>query len=247
MMAKEACRIAYPPRKMHLAHVCASTHLQSSWLAIGFIYHLQIHVELGRNGSVDQPLDSLLYNSGERGRDVQVAHTDPNLPIVQLLQDLGVHLGKDGRSIGNQEPSPGLHGLGGTLEADEGGVGSRPLGGGLAVEADVMPPKTGLVDFLVQRVALGGKLAQTRGMEGIQAGLESQGMPHGPVAVDVLHEIEAANPDGAMFEKVGTNLLLVLTEILDALGVVLGRRSELEGAVRLLLGNGLRLLNADIV
>lgn len=240
-------------------------YLQPSGLAVALVDHFEIHIKLGGDRGVDDPLEPLLDESRKAGGQVEVGHADPDLAIVQLLEDLSVQLAQDGGPVRHQEPSPALGRL---LEAHEGRVGGGPLRGRLAVQSDVVTAKARLIDLsrldksvgvsnlvekhskadlpnrqsylLVQGVALGRELAQARAVEGIQARLQAERLVHFPVPAHVLHQLETSEPNRPVLQEILSDLCRVLGKVRGAVGVHLRGGPDLEGTrrclSRLLLG-----------
>mmetsp|Transcript_25583 Transcript_25583/g.73614 ORF Transcript_25583/g.73614 Transcript_25583/m.73614 type:complete len:311 (+) Transcript_25583:677-1609(+) len=199
--------------------------LQTTGLSIHFVHHFQVHVELGGNSSIDQSLHSFLNKSWKTWGKIKIADRNSHLSIIQLLKDLSVHFSKNGGTVSNQEPATTLGRL---LEAHESSVGSSSLCGRLSVKSDVVSSKRRLVDLFVQGITLGGKLSKSRGVKRVQAGFQFQSFIHFTVSRNSLHQIETSEPNGSMLQKIGTNLVLVLLEIVRPHSVVSIRSSNFQ-------------------
>mmetsp|Transcript_7668 Transcript_7668/g.15703 ORF Transcript_7668/g.15703 Transcript_7668/m.15703 type:complete len:202 (+) Transcript_7668:883-1488(+) len=103
------------------------------------------------------------------------------------------------------------------------------------------------VDLFVKSIPLTGKLPQTRAVQWIQTRVQSQGLVHLPISSNGFHQIKTAEPDGAVFQKLGTNFFLVLGEVLGTEGVVIGGSTDFEGAMGHFGGFFLGLFHVDSV
>mmetsp|Transcript_19572 Transcript_19572/g.34416 ORF Transcript_19572/g.34416 Transcript_19572/m.34416 type:complete len:339 (+) Transcript_19572:291-1307(+) len=202
--------------------------LQTTRLSVCFKHHFQVHIKLGSDRSVDQSLDSFLHKPWQTGRQIQVTHGDSNFAIVQLLQEFSVEFRQNGCPVGDQKSTPTLSSL---LKADKGGIGSRALCCGLAMKSNVMTTKGWFVDLLVKGISLGGKFSQSRRMKRIQTGFQLQGFVHFSMSLDRFHEIKSTEPNGAVFQKLLPNLVLVFSKVFCSHGVVLVGGTHFEWTV----------------
>ena len=122
------------------------TYLQTSWSAIFFIHHFQIHIKFGCDSRIDQILETFLDKSRKTRGDIQVTDGYSNLSVIEFLQEFRIEFAKNGGTIGHQESASTF---GRTLEANKGGVGSCSFGGGFTMQSDVMPPQRWLIDLLI--------------------------------------------------------------------------------------------------
>jgi hypothetical protein len=83
--------------------------------------------------------------------------------------------------------------------------------------------------LLVQGVSFGRELAQARAVERIETRLEAERLVHFPVPRHVLHQLEPAEPNRPVLQKILSDLDRVLGKVRGAVGVHLGRGPDLEG------------------
>mmetsp|Transcript_51508 Transcript_51508/g.96472 ORF Transcript_51508/g.96472 Transcript_51508/m.96472 type:complete len:252 (-) Transcript_51508:361-1116(-) len=177
---------------------------------VGAEDHFQIHVELGRYDVEDEILEEVgsllphgVWKSSQEVQ-VQVAHGNSDLVVVDPGKHLLVKVVDDLCSISDEELASSL---GRRLEAHEGSVSRGLHEGRLIVEADKVLRQRRLVHGLVHSMLLHLHGSQSRGVDGIQAGIQLQGFIEGTEAFGVLGGFEVPEPDRTVLLELSHDLL----------------------------------------
>mmetsp|Transcript_25278 Transcript_25278/g.51450 ORF Transcript_25278/g.51450 Transcript_25278/m.51450 type:complete len:210 (+) Transcript_25278:465-1094(+) len=195
--------------------------LQPHLLPVCPVDHVEVHVELGGDDRGDEALEEvgerLLERPGAREEvEVQVRHRNAHLAVVEVLENLRVHVAEDLGAISDEELAAAL---GRRAEAHERSIRGGLLEGALIVEANVVLAQRLLVHLLVHSVLGGEEGAEARGVDGVEARRQPQHLPHATEALRVLGHVKVSEDHGTVGLEVRHQFLSVLLEVSQTLGV----------------------------
>ena len=62
--------------------ISLASYLKTSWLAVLFKHHFQVHIKLGSYSGIDGSFDTLLNESRKAGGKVKIANRNSNFAVI---------------------------------------------------------------------------------------------------------------------------------------------------------------------